>query len=138
MARDREKLMDFKTGKLNAEEVELIFETLPVDITFVGKNDEVRYFNRPETRVFKRPVSVIGKKVQKCHPEKSVDKVQKILEEFRAGKRKVAEFWINLDKHIIYIRYFPVYNNSGDYTGCLEVTQDITEIKKIKGEKRLL
>jgi uncharacterized protein len=138
MNKGSEKILEFKTGKINAEEAGLILETIPVDITFVGENDEVRYFNKPESRIFKRSTSVIGLKVQNCHPKKSIDKVQKILDDFRAKKREVAEFWINLDNRFVYIRYFPIYDNRDNYRGCLEVTQDITDIKEIKGEKRLL
>ena len=138
MCVNKEKPLEFRTGKLSAEEVRLILDTIPIDITFVGKNDEVKYFNKPESRIFKRPTSVIGKKVQNCHPKKSLYKVQQILDEFRANKRETAEFWINLNSRMTYIRYFPVYDSLGSYTGCLEVTQDITDIKEIKGEKRLL
>jgi len=79
-----------------------------------------------------------GRKVQQCHPEKSVHLVNKILEDFKSAKRNVAVFWINLNERLVYIRYFAVRNKNGKYLGCLEVTQDITDIKKIKGEKRLL
>ena len=130
--------LKFKTGNMSVEEIELVFDTLPVDITFVGSEDEVRYFNNFETRVFKRPLSVIGLKVQNCHPKKSLDRVQQILDEFRAKERKVAEFWINLNNRLIYIRYFPIYDDDNEYIGCLEVSQDKTDIQKIKGEKRLL
>jgi DUF438 domain-containing protein len=132
------KTLKFKTGNISKKEIDLIFNTLPVDITFVGSNDEVRYFNKFDTRIFKRPLSVIGLKVQNCHPEKSLDKVQQILDGFRAKDRKAAEFWINLNDHMIYIRYFPLYDDEDEYIGCLEVSQDITDIQKIKGEKRLL
>ncbi len=130
--------LKFRTGNMNREEIELIFDTLPVDMTFVGSSDEVRYFNKLESRLFKRSPSIIGLKVQNCHPKKSLDKVQQILDEFKTGKRKVAEFWINLNNRMIYIRYFPIYDNKGSYRGCLEVTEDITDIREIKGEKRLL
>lgn len=130
--------LKFKTGNMSVEEIELVFDTLPVDITFVGSEDEVRYFNNFETRVFKRPLSVIGLKVQNCHPKESLAKVQQILDGFRAKERKVAEFWINLNNRLIYIRYFPIYDDENEYIGCLEVSQDITDIQKIKGEKRLL
>ena len=130
--------LKFKTGNMSVEEIELVFDTLPVDITFVGSEDEVRYFNNFENRVFKRPLSVIGLKVQNCHPKESLAKVQQILDGFRAKERKVAEFWINLNNRLVYIRYFPIYDDENEYIGCLEVSQDITDIQKIKGEKRLL
>ena len=130
--------LKFKTGIISEKEIELILDTLPVDITFVNRDDEVKYFNKLNTRIFKRTTSVIGLKVQNCHPKKSLDKVQQILDEFRAKKRNAAEFWINLENRVIYIRYFPIYDNEDEYVGCLEVSQDITDIKEIKGEKRLL
>ena len=133
-----EEEIKFNTGVLSEEELKFVLDALPVDITFINKNDKVKFFNRFEDRIFKRPISVIGKRVQDCHPKKSLDKVEQILNDFKDKKRKVAEFWINLEEKLIYIRYFPVYANSGKYLGCLEVSQDITDIKKIKGEKRLL
>ncbi len=133
-----DNIIEFDTGNMTRSELELILDTLPVDITFVGEKDEVRYFNRLKDRVFKRSPSVVGLKVQKCHPKKSIDKVQEILDDFRAKKRNVAEFWINLKGRLIYIKYFPIYGDNNEYRGCLEVSQDITEIKKIEGEKRLL
>ncbi len=130
--------LKFETGNVSAKEIELIFDTLPIDVTFIGKDDEVRYFNKLNTRIFKRSPSIIGLKVQNCHPKKSLDKVQQVLDDFKAKKRKVAEFWINLNNRLIYIRYFPVYDSMNEYVGCLEVSQDITDVKKIEGEKRLL
>ena len=76
--------------------------------------------------------------MQQCHPKKSIHVVNRILEEFRKGERDVAEFWISFKERLIYIRYFPVRSGDGEYLGCIEVTQDITDIKKIEGEKRLL
>jgi len=111
---------------------------MPIEISFVDENDEVRYFNKNGDRIFPRPRSIVGKKVQQCHPQKSMHKVLQILEAFKNGKKDVAEFWINLKGRQIYIRYFPVRDKAGKYLGTLEVSQDITDIKKIEGEKRLL
>ena len=126
------------TGVLSEEELKSVLDALPVDITFIDKDDKVKFFNRFEDRIFKRPVSVIGRRIQDCHPKKSLAKVEQILKDFKDKKRKVAEFWINLEEKLIYIRYFPVYTDGGKYLGCLEVSQDINDIQKIKGEKRLL
>ena len=131
-------MVNFETGSLSEEEIDGIFESLPVDISFVGKDDTVRYFNKLNERIFKRTKAVIGKKVQQCHPQKSLDKVNQILEDFKSGKRDVAEFWINLHGQLVYIRYFALRSKTGEYLGCLEVSQDITNIKKIEGEKKLL
>jgi hypothetical protein len=122
--------------------LERILDTLPVEISFVDKDDVVRYFNKEGKReIFPRLKTVIGMKVQNCHPKESVHKVEEILNDFKSGKRDVAEFWINLEEggRKIYIRYFPVFDKEGkSYLGCLEVTQDITKIQKLEGEKRLL
>lgn len=123
---------------LSHEVIEAMLNALPIEISFVDHEDKVRYFNKNGDRIFPRPRSVIGLKVQKCHPKKSLHKVTQILEEFRAGTRDSANFWISLRGRKVYIRYFPVRDKDGTYLGCLEVTQDITDIKKIEGEKRLL
>jgi PAS domain S-box-containing protein len=138
MVKDKNEMIPLETGDLNIREIDAILNTLPVDISFVGSSDEVRFFNRIKDRVFTRARGVIGKKVQNCHPKKSLDPVNQILEDFKAGKRNSAEFWIDLGGRLILIRYFPVRDDDGGYLGCLEVSQDITEIKKIEGEKRLL
>jgi PAS domain S-box-containing protein len=123
---------------LSREQLEGILEAIPVEISFVDENDLVKFWNKHETRIFKRPISVIGKSVQNCHPKQSVDKVNQILSDFKSGRKDSAEFWINLGERKVYIRYFAVRDKAGRYLGTLEATQDITEIKKIEGEKRLL
>jgi uncharacterized protein len=124
--------------KLESELIEFMLNSMPVEISFVDENDEVRYFNKNGDRIFPRPRTVIGKKVQQCHPKKSVDKVIEIIESFKNGKRDIANFWINLNGRLVYIRYFAVRDDNKKYLGTLEVSQDITDIKKIEGEKRLL
>ncbi len=134
-----EKRIDLDTGALLPEEIRAVLDALPLDISFVDRNDEVRYFNTPrDGRIFPRTRAVLGRKVQNCHPQKSVHVVEQILREFKEGTRDVAEFWINMRGRMIHIRYFPVRDRDGNYLGTLEVTQDITDIKKIEGEKRLL
>jgi PAS domain S-box-containing protein len=123
---------------LNREQLEGILEAIPVEISFVDENDLVKLWNKHETRIFKRPISVIGKSVQNCHPKQSVDTVNQILSNFKSGRRDSVEFWINLGERKVYIRYFAVRDKAGKYLGTLEATQDITGIKKIEGEKRLL
>jgi len=123
---------------LNKEQLAEILEAIPVEVSFVDENDLVRFWNKHETRIFKRPVAVVGKSVQNCHPQQSVEKVNQILSDFKSGKRDSAEFWIDLKGRKVYIRYFAVRDKTGRYLGTLEVTQDITDIKKLEGEKRLL
>ena len=123
---------------LKPEVIESMLDSMPVEVSFVDENDVVRYFNKNGDRIFPRPRSIVGKKVQQCHPQKSVHKVLQILEAFKKGKKDVAEFWINLKGRQIYIRYFPVRDKDKKYLGTLEVSQDITDITKIRGEKRLL
>lgn len=115
-----------------------ILETLPADISFIDAEDTVQYFNKFGERIFHRPKSVIGRKVQDCHPEHSLPKVEQLLDEMKAGEREDAEFWIELDDKKVYIHYFVVRGDEGEYLGCLETSQDITRHREVKGEKRLL
>ncbi|TYP56098.1 DUF438 domain-containing protein [Thermosediminibacter litoriperuensis] len=128
----------FPTGMLTPKEIELIFNHLPVDITFVDKDDTVRYFSATKERIFTRPKTIIGRKVQNCHPPASYHIVEKILRNFKEGKKDVEEFWINLHGKLVYIRYFAVRDEAGNYMGTIEVTQEISRIKELQGEKRLL
>lgn len=123
---------------VDKETLEVILDTLPVEFSFVDENDVVRLFNKDGDRIFPRPRSVIGRRVQDCHPEKSLHKVQQILDEMKAGTRDVAEFWIDVKGMKVHIRYFAVRDKDAKYLGCLEVSQDITGLQKITGEKRLL
>jgi len=126
------------TGEIRKEVLGAVLDALPMEMSFVDENDTVRYFNKNGDRIFPRPPAVIGRKVQDCHPQKSLHKVNQILDDFKNNKRSSAEFWIDLKGRKIYIRYFAVRDKNGKYLGCLEVSQDITDIQKIKGEKRLL
>jgi len=128
----------FETGELLSEELEAFLDTLPFDITFVDKDDTVRYYNQTKERLFLRTRAIIGRKVQQCHPQKSLHLVNQILDEFKQGTRDVAEFWLTKDGRTIHIRYFAVRDKERRYLGCVEVAQDITDLKKIEGEKRLL
>lgn len=133
-----EGVVNLDTGSLSVNELENMLNTLPVDITFVDRDDTVAYFSQTKERIFPRTKAVIGRKVQQCHPQKSVHVVNQILEDFKNKKRNVAEFWINRNGRLIYIRYFAIIDKNGKYLGCLEVSQDITDIQRITGEKRLL
>jgi len=137
-AREQEGEITFEIGSIIKEELEALLNTLPVDITFADKEDTVRYFSQSKERIFPRAKAVIGRQVQQCHPQKSVHAVIQILDDFRDGRRDIAEFWIQLKERLILIRYFAVRGKGGEYLGCLEVTQDITDLKKIEGERRLL
>ena len=133
----REGDIEFENGYLKPEEIDAIFRTLPVDVTFIDSEDRVRYFS-PGERIFQRSKSILGRPVQLCHPPKSVHIVNEILKAFKSGERDVATFWIDFKGRKILIRYYAVRNEKGEYLGTLEVTEDITDIKKIEGEKRLL
>ena len=127
-----------ETGELDFEQILMIFNALPVDMTFVDEHNKVRYFSRPKDRFFPRSPAIIGRDVDKCHPPESVHVVHQIVESFRSGNRDTATFWINLKGKMILIQYFALRNSEGEYKGVLEVSQDITEIKSLEGERRLL
>ena len=127
-----------ETGVLSFEEILMVFNTLPVDMTFVDENNKVNYFTRPKDRIFPRSPAIIGRDVQKCHPPESVHVVNEILDSFRSGKENSATFWIQMKDKKILIQYFALRNAGGEYRGTLEVSQDITGIIKLEGERRLL
>lgn len=127
-----------ETGELTFEQIMLVFNALPVDLTFVDENNKVRFFTKPKDRTFPRSPAAIGRDVRNCHPAESVHVVNKIVDAFRDGSRDSATFWIDFKGRKLLIQYFALRNSKGEYKGVLEVTQDITEIKKIEGEKRLL
>ncbi len=134
---DDEGLIDLGSGKLSINELKAMLNRLPVEITFVDKDDTFRYFNQVNDAIFIRPTAAIGLKVQQCHPEKSVHIVNKILEDFKSGAKDEVAFWINIKDKYVFIRYFAVRDSEGRYIGSMEVTQDIKDIQQITGEKRL-
>lgn len=126
-------------GSLDTKLLLRLFDSLPVDVSFVNVDDEVTYFNLPEGgRIFPRTRLDVGRKVQRCHPLQSVDKVQRILDDFRAKRRTSADFWFELGPRFVSIRYFPVYDDKGAYLGTFEVSQDCTAIRGLTGQKKLL
>lgn len=135
---ENEGVLQFDTGSLSREEVEAILDMLPVDVSFIDKNDSVKYFNKAEKRIFVRTKAVLGRKVQMCHPQKSIHIVNKVVEAFKAGKKDVAEFWITLDGRFVHIRFFAVRGKNSQYLGAMEVVQDVTDIRKLEGQRRLL
>ena len=130
--------IELETGALTPEQINLLLKNLPVDVTFVDEEDTVRYFSAGAERIFPRSPGVIGRKVQNCHPPDSVHVVNRILEAFRKGERRVAEFWVQSRGRFIHIRYFAVHDEAGRYRGCLEVSQDVSGIRDLQGEQRLL
>ncbi|WP_297505309.1 DUF438 domain-containing protein [Thermococcus sp.] len=129
--------IDLGTGFVSLKELKAIFEALPVDVTFIDKDDRVRFFS-PGERIFTRTPSVLGRPVQLCHPPKSVHIVNKILRAFKEGRKKEATFWLRLGPKYVYIKYVPLFDEEGNYLGTLEMTMDIEPYKRIEGEKRLL
>ena len=131
-------------GELDKNTLEALLETIPVEFSVVDKNDKVLAWNKHETRIFRRPTGAVGRNVRDCHPKGSLNKVETILEEMKAGKRNKARFWIDLplkDKDVpqkIMIEYYALRDAAGNYLGCLEASQNITDIQKITGQKRLL
>jgi DUF438 domain-containing protein len=130
--------IDLKSGHLTAEQIRLVFNHLPVDITYVDENNKVKFFSTPEKRIFRRTNSIIGRDVKNCHPHESVHVVEKIVEAFRNGEKDKASFWIQMKGEFILIQYFAVRDEAGNYKGVVEVSQEITGIRSLQGEKRLL
>jgi len=135
--RQSEKIT-FPSGSMTPQELTAVLGALPFDLTFVDKDDRVRFFTQGADRVFVRSRAVLGRKVQLCHPPKSVHIVQQILDDFRAGRESRAPFWINFKGRFIHIDYVALRDEAGEYLGTLEITQDLTEKRQLEGEQRLL
>jgi len=133
-----EKKVSLSQGQLTPEQIDLLLKNLPLDITFVDEHDRVCYYSDTQDRLFPRSPAIIGREVQNCHPPKSVHIVNDIVKNFKEKKKEVAEFWIQNSDKFIYIRYFPVYDQGGDYRGVIEVSQEVSGIKILEGERRLL
>jgi uncharacterized protein len=128
----------FEEGYLTPNQINLIFKHLPLDITYVDENDKVIFYNNGDERIFPRSPGIIGREVKFCHPPKSVDNVLKILEEFKLGTKDSAEFWINFKDSFIHIRFFAIRDKDRNYKGVMEITQNVSDIKFLEGERRIL
>lgn len=131
-------------GKLPENVLQAMLEIIPVEFSVVDKDDKVLAWNKHQTRIFKRPEAVVGRDVRNCHPKKSLEKVEQILQEMKDGKREKAQFYIDLplgpngEREKVLIEYYALRDETGRYLGCLEASQNISEIQKLNGEKRLL
>ena len=132
------KNIQLSTGSFNIDELEAIFRTLPIDLTFVDKDDKVKFFSLGPDRIFTRNRAILGRDVRMCHPPSSVHIVEQILNDFRNGTQNSASFWINMHGKFIYIDYYAVRDKDGNYLGTLEFTQDLTRLRSLEGEQRLL
>lgn len=133
-----ENSLNLDIGNLSIEQINIMLKTLPIDITFVDEKDEVAYYSDTEDRIFPRSKGIIGRTVQKCHPPDSVHVVENILEKFKSGEKDTAEFWIQMGDNFIYIRYFAMRDDEGKYIGTLEVSQELSHLREITGERRLV
>lgn len=128
----------FENGSLSPEEIRSIFEVIPGEVSFVNKDDKVKFFSKGEHRIFTRTKTVIGREVENCHPPGSVDMVERIVDDFKSGVKDSEDFWIRMENKFVLIRFFAVRNEAGEYLGTLEYVQDIAPLMELKGEKRLL
>ena len=130
--------INLNTGNLTLKEIDLLLRHLPLDISFVGVDEEVKYYSATDDRIFPRSPAVIGRSVITCHPSNSYDKVKKILTYFKEGKKDKAVFWIKMNDRLLLISYYAVRDDNGEFMGTLETSQDVTDIKSLEGERRLL
>ncbi|MDD5184415.1 MAG: DUF438 domain-containing protein [Paludibacter sp.] len=126
------------SGSFSAEEIMTILNTLPVDITFVDKDDKVKYFSQGAERIFQRNRAILNRDVRHCHPPASAHIVDKIIDDFKSGRQNSAPFWINMGGKMIHIEYFALRNDKGEYLGTLEVSHNITPYRELEGEQRIL
>ena len=135
---ERETILPLQVGGLTLAPIDLMLTHLPLDVTFVDEQDAVRYYSQGKERIFPRSPGIIGRDVQNCHPPKSVHVVQQIVQSFKDGSKDHADFWLQMQGRFLHIRYFAVRDSQGVYKGTIEVSQDVTEIRALEGERRLL
>jgi len=126
------------SGSFTVEELLAILNRLPVDMTFVDRNDKVKYFSQGEERIFQRNRAILNRDVRHCHPPASAHIVDKIIEDFKSGKETRAPFWINIGGKMVHIEYFALRNEKGEYLGTLEVSHNVTPYRELEGEQRIL
>ncbi|WP_282014554.1 DUF438 domain-containing protein [Marinifilum flexuosum] len=131
-------LLNFDTGLMTLDQAMMLLNHLPVDITMIDENDRVRFFSNPKDRFFNRSKAIIGRTVQNCHPPESVHIVDELLKAFKSGAKDSEPFWIQMQDRFILIQYFALRDDEGNYKGCIEVSQDLTDLKNLEGEKRLM
>lgn len=131
-------LLNFDTGLMTLDQAMMLLNHLPVDITMIDENDRVRFFSNPKDRFFTRSRAIIGRTVQNCHPPESVHIVDELLKAFKSGAKDSEPFWIQMQGRFILIQYFALRDDEGNYKGCIEVSQDLTDLKNLEGEKRLM
>lgn len=134
----RNEVLDVAQGKLTLEQINLIYRHMHVDFSYVDENEIVKFYSDTRHRVFPRSAGVIGRQVRNCHPPKSVHVVEEIIEKFRTGEKDFVEFWINKPELFIYITYTAVRDEEGNFRGVLEMMQDCTHIRSLKGSRTLL
>jgi DUF438 domain-containing protein len=133
-----------RIDRMDADVLQAIIETLPMEITVIDANDEVIGWNRHEKRLFHRPMSSMGLNFRQCHPAESLHMVERIVNEMKQGQRDVARFWIDMavptdtKKHKILIEFYALRNPTGQYLGCMECARDVQDIRDLEGQKRLL
>ena len=136
--RSGDEKISLDTGALSAAQINLMLKNLPFDMTYVDENDKVAYYSEGKERIFPRSPGIIGREVANCHPPKSVHVVEKIVEALKKGEKDQAEFWIQMNGMFIHIRYFPIFDEQGKYRGIIEISQEVSGIRSLEGEHRLL
>ena len=135
---NKEEKLNVSTGQLTLEQINLIYQHMPVDLSYVDENELVCFYTDTKHRVFPRSKNVIGRDVKNCHPKASVHIVEEIIKKFRSGEQDKAEFWINKPDLFIYIIYYAVRDENGKFRGVLEMMQDCTHIRSLQGSQTLL
>jgi hemerythrin HHE cation binding domain-containing protein len=135
---NKEEKLNVTTGQLTLEQINLIYQHMPVDLSYVDENELVCFYTDTKHRVFPRSKNVIGRDVKNCHPKASVHIVEEIIQKFRSGEQDKAEFWINKPDLFIYIIYYAVRDENGKFRGVLEMMQDCTHIRSLQGSQTLL
>jgi len=122
-------VIELRTGRVDEQHLEALLNAMPGDLTLVGPDDTIVYFNEPTERLFSRTSSILGTSVQSCHPAKSVPAVNRVIADLKSGAKDLVEAWVDLDGRLVNVRYLALRDQRGGYLGCLEIAQDMTHVR---------
>jgi len=128
--------LQLPTGQFTRDELMRVLDAFPAEISYIDKDDTVRFFNNKTPRYFARPQASLGKNMRVCHPKRVLPMVEQLLDDFKSGRQDKAFFWrSNQEGRFVSISYYALNDEAGAYAGTLEVVQDITDLRQLEGDR---
>jgi len=129
-------------GELPENLVRVLLDTLPCEFTLIDAQDRIVAWNHHDHRLFLRPLELAQTDVRGCHPQRVRGEVESLLARLKSGETDRVRVWttssvgVSRDKRKVVVEYCALRGPAGEYLGCVEYGQDITELQSLSGEKR--